>query len=159
MTIDIVSQLDRLRIFPIRCSFPTPCEVKTELLVVGGSWAYRLAGQRDHHPVYYRHSVRTSRWPRTLPSNFVSYHCTTVPGFLGWASFHFYRASSFCTEPSIPPRLFKNRTSAAGLSLAIISSKLLQNVTNIMLVYFQTGIGTLDAGINFLPEIIPKRLI
>ena len=36
-------------------------------------------------------------------------------GILGWILFHIHQASSICKEPSMPPRLFKHRTSAAGL--------------------------------------------
>lgn len=76
-----------------------------------------------------------------------------VLGFLGWATFHVHQASRICKEPSMPPRLFQNRTSAAGLALALISSMLLQTVAYFMPVYFQAVLGTspLEAGIDFLP--------
>ena len=76
-----------------------------------------------------------------------------VLGFLGWGLFHFHQASPMCKEPSIPSRLFKNRTSAAGLGLALISSMLVQTVACFMPVYFQAVLGTspLAAGIDFLP--------
>ena len=64
----------------------------------------------------------------------------------------------------MPPRLFKNRTSAAGFGLAVISSMLLQTVAYFMPVYFQAVLGTslLDAGIDFLPytaAIVPFGIV
>ena len=84
-----------------------------------------------------------------------SYHVIVplVLGFLGWASFHIHQASPICKEPSMPPRLFKNRTLAVGFAFAIISAILLQTVAYFMPVYFQAILGTspLGAGIDFLP--------
>ncbi|KAL8789576.1 MAG: hypothetical protein Q9195_006753 [Heterodermia aff. obscurata] len=95
-----------------------------------------------------------------------SYHVIVplVLGFLGWASFHIHQASPICKDPSMPPRLFKNRTSAAGFALAFISSMLLQTVAYFMPVYFQAVLGTspLHAGIDFLPysaAIVPFGIV
>ncbi|MCJ1307314.1 hypothetical protein MMC25_000960 [Agyrium rufum] len=76
-----------------------------------------------------------------------SYH-TIVPlvlGFLGWALFDLHQASRFCKEPSVPPRLFLNRTSASGFIPTFLSSMLLQTVANFMPVYYQAvkGVGLL----------------
>ncbi|KAL9036216.1 MAG: hypothetical protein Q9180_004426 [Flavoplaca navasiana] len=95
-----------------------------------------------------------------------SYHIIVplVLGALGYAAFHVHQASPICREPSMPPRLFKNRTSAASFVLVCISSMLLQTVAFFMPVYFQAVRGTspLAAGINFLPytaAIIPCGII
>lgn len=84
-----------------------------------------------------------------------SYHIIVplVLGVLGYVTFHISQASPFCKEPSMPPRLFRNRTSVAGFGLALLSSMLLQTVAYFMPVYFQAVRGTspLDAGIDFLP--------
>lgn len=76
-----------------------------------------------------------------------------VLGVLGWAAFHFHQASPICMEPSIPPRLFQNRTSATALLLTCISSIILQAITYFLPVYFQGVLGTsaLSSGVKFLP--------
>ena len=87
-----------------------------------------------------------------------SYHIVVplVLGSLGWIAFHIHQASPICKEPSMPPRLFTNRTSAAGYILTIISSMLLQSIGFFMPVYFQAVLGTspLQAGVNLLPTTI-----
>ena len=95
-----------------------------------------------------------------------SYHVIVplILGFLGWATFHIHQASPICKEPSMPPRLFKNRTSATGFGLIFISSMLLQTVAYFMPVYFQgvRGRTPLGAGVDFLPytaAIVPFGII
>lgn len=76
-----------------------------------------------------------------------------VLGFLGWAAFHVFEASRFCKEPSIPPRIFGNRTTFAALILNLIGAMLLEWVTFFLPIYFM-GVRTdspLKAGINVLP--------
>ncbi|MCJ1352519.1 MAG: hypothetical protein MMC33_002503 [Icmadophila ericetorum] len=87
-----------------------------------------------------------------------------VLGFLGWALFHIHQASPICKEPSVPPRLFMNRTSATGFILTFLSSMLLQTVAYFMPVYFQAVRGTspLRSGVDFLPyacAIIPFSIV
>ncbi|KAJ8069256.1 hypothetical protein OCU04_002920 [Sclerotinia nivalis] len=76
-------------------------------------------------------------------------------GTLGWIGFHIYewKPPKFCKEVSIPPRIFANRTSAAGFYIDFISSILLQWVCFFWPVYFQALKGTspLRAGIDFIP--------
>ncbi|PVH97622.1 MFS general substrate transporter [Periconia macrospinosa] len=78
-----------------------------------------------------------------------------VLGFLGWAVFHVYESSPrrLCLEPSVPSRLFGNRTSASAFYIDFMSSLLLQWVCFFWPVYFQGIRGTtpLRAGINFIP--------
>lgn len=76
-----------------------------------------------------------------------------VLGFIGWAAFHVHQASPICKEPSMPPRLFKNRTSATGFFLTFVLNLVLQMVAYFMPVYFLAVLGTdpLGAGIDFLP--------
>ncbi|KAI9649222.1 hypothetical protein NHQ30_001790 [Ciborinia camelliae] len=78
-----------------------------------------------------------------------------ILGALGWIGFHLYewRPPNFCKEVSIPPRIFANRTSAAGFYIDFISSTLLQWVAFFWPVYFQALQGTspLRAGIDFIP--------
>lgn len=84
-----------------------------------------------------------------------SWHIVTplVIGIAGWIAFHAHQASRFCAEPSVPPRLFQNRTSATAILLAFISSMVIQIITYFLPVYFQAVLGTsaLRSGIHFLP--------
>lgn len=84
-----------------------------------------------------------------------SWH-TIVPvvlGFLGWGLFHVYQASRWCTEPTIPPRLFSNRTSAVGFLLSFLSGVLLEWITYWYPLYFQALLGKspLISGVDTLP--------
>lgn len=45
-----------------------------------------------------------------------------VLGLVGWVSFHAYETSPWCDQPSVPTRLFSNRTSAAGYLMTFASS-------------------------------------
>jgi EmrB/QacA subfamily drug resistance transporter len=76
-----------------------------------------------------------------------------VLGFLGWILFHVHQASSLCKEPSVPPHLFKNRTSAVGFILGFTSSMLLEWVVYFLPLYFQAVLGAspVKAGVDFLP--------
>jgi hypothetical protein len=84
-----------------------------------------------------------------------SYHIVIplVLGVLGWAAFHIHQASGLCPEPTLPPRLFTNRTSAVGFVLTFIAAILVQSIAYFVPVYFQAVIGTssLRSGIDFLP--------
>ncbi|PQE04871.1 major Facilitator Superfamily protein [Rutstroemia sp. NJR-2017a BBW] len=61
-----------------------------------------------------------------------------VLGIIGWIAFHIQQ--HFSSNPSVPTRLFSNRTSAAAFVLTFLSSVLVQAIS-----YF------LPSGINFLP--------
>lgn len=76
-----------------------------------------------------------------------------VLGFLGWGCFHLHQASSICKEPSMPPRLFANRTSFVGFLLAFDSALLLQWVVYFLPLYFQSVLGAspLESGVDILP--------
>ena len=76
-----------------------------------------------------------------------------VLGFLGWAAFHIYELTPYCKEPTIPPRLFSNRTSFVGFLIAFLGMVLLQWTTWFLPVYFQSTLGAspLQSGINVLP--------
>lgn len=75
-----------------------------------------------------------------------------VLGILGWIGFHIHQAW-FCKEPSVPPHLFKNRTSAIGFVLCFTSSMLLVWVVYWLPLYFQAVLGAspMRAGVDFLP--------
>lgn len=82
-----------------------------------------------------------------------------VLGILGWIAFHIHQAiPSLCPEPTVPPRLFLHRTSAAALFLTFIGSCTAQAAAYFLPVYFQAikGTSALDSGVNFLPFAIPS---
>ncbi|CAD6569097.1 MAG: hypothetical protein ASARMPREDX12_002199 [Alectoria sarmentosa] len=76
-----------------------------------------------------------------------------VLGILGWACFHLHQASSLCKEPSMPPRLFTNRTSVIGFLLTFNSALLLEWVVYFLPLYFQAVLGAspLISGVDILP--------
>ncbi|KAI1101343.1 major facilitator superfamily MFS_1 [Jackrogersella minutella] len=76
-----------------------------------------------------------------------------VLGIAGWIVFHFHQASRFCREPSIPPNLFKSRTSVTGFLLIFLASITLQAVNYFLPVYFQgvKDTSALQSGVDYLP--------
>ncbi|RYP15137.1 hypothetical protein DL767_010353 [Monosporascus sp. MG133] len=74
-----------------------------------------------------------------------------VIGAVGWIAFHIHQ--HFATYPSMPSRLFGNRTSAAAFTLTFLTSVITQAISYFLPVYFQSLQGnTVDrSGINFLP--------
>ncbi|KAM5447628.1 hypothetical protein MaudCBS49596_005887 [Microsporum audouinii] len=76
-----------------------------------------------------------------------------VIGVLGWILFHFHQTSPICKEPSMPPRLFQHRTSAASFVIIFFGAIILQAISYFLPVYFQAVKGTspLTSGVNFLP--------
>lgn len=74
-----------------------------------------------------------------------------VLGILGWATFHVQQY--FINFPSVPPRLFTNRTSATAYFLSFTSSVLIQASAYFLPVYFQAvkKTTTLNSGTYFLP--------
>jgi EmrB/QacA subfamily drug resistance transporter len=75
-----------------------------------------------------------------------------ILGILGWVSFHLHQ-HFFATHPSVPSRLFANRTSATAFALTFLSSILVQATTYLIPVYFQGVLNTtvLQSGTYFLP--------
>jgi len=74
-----------------------------------------------------------------------------VLGFAGWIAFHVQQ--HFAKYPSVPERLFSNRTSATGFALTFLSSILVQASGYFLPVFFQAVLGTtaVRSGVNFLP--------
>ncbi|KAL4744747.1 hypothetical protein BDW72DRAFT_212210 [Aspergillus terricola var. indicus] len=74
-----------------------------------------------------------------------------VLGALGWVAFHIQQAHT--KIPSVPPRLFTNRTSATVFLLTFLSSVLVQAQLYFLPIYFQAVQGTtiLRSGVSFLP--------
>ncbi|KAL2786710.1 MFS general substrate transporter [Aspergillus keveii] len=79
---------------------------------------------------------------------------TIVPlvlGIIGWIVFHIQQ--TFTKTPSVPPRLFTNRTSATAFFLTLVSSFIVQAQLYFLPIYFQAVKGTtvLRSGTSFLP--------
>jgi len=78
-----------------------------------------------------------------------------VLGIVGWIFFHFHQ-HFIATNPSIPTRLFSNRTSAGGFALNFLASMIIQAAGYFLPVFFQAVKGTtiLQSGVNFIPMTI-----
>jgi len=76
-----------------------------------------------------------------------------VLGILGWIAFHVQQSLPSTRWPSVPARLFSNRTSACAYVLAFLSSVLVQTAGFFLPVWFQAVLGTnvLQSGVKFLP--------
>jgi hypothetical protein len=85
-----------------------------------------------------------SAWQTILP---------LVLGFVGVRVFLANEGSRFCLEPTIPPRLFKNRTIVVACILALLNSLLMVWVMYFLPVYFQAVLGSSPAGsgVQLLP--------
>jgi len=77
-----------------------------------------------------------------------------VFGCLGWVAFHVHQR--YVRNPSVPPRLFGNRTSAICFFLTFSASVLVQIPAYFLAIYFQAvqTMTVLQSGINFLPMAI-----
>lgn len=87
-----------------------------------------------------------------------------ILGAVGWIAFHVQQASPMCKEPSVPPRLFHNRTSAVGFALCFTSSLLLNWATYMLPFYFQAvkAVSPLHSGVYVLPFtlfMIPSAIV
>lgn len=74
-----------------------------------------------------------------------------VIGGIGWIVFHVYQ--HFAAYPSVPSRLFGNRTSAAAFGLTFLTSIITQGISYFLPVYFQSvqGVTAFRSGVWFLP--------
>ncbi|KAI0861802.1 major facilitator superfamily domain-containing protein [Xylaria cubensis] len=75
-----------------------------------------------------------------------------VLGGVGWLLFHVHQ-HYFAPHPSVPSRLFRNRTSATAFFLTFTSSIILQMTSYFLPLYFQAVLATttLESGTYFLP--------
>ncbi|KAF1845865.1 MFS general substrate transporter [Cucurbitaria berberidis CBS 394.84] len=74
-----------------------------------------------------------------------------VVGVVGWIVFHVQQ--HFAHYPSVPERLFSNRTSTTAFALTFLSSVMVQSSGYFLPVFFQAVLGTtvVQSGVNFLP--------
>lgn len=85
-------------------------------------------------------------------------------GFAGTASFHCFEASKYCKQPTIPPRLFTNRTCAAAMIITFAQSMLTFWRIYFLPVYFQAVllVSTGRSGVLLLPTVtvgVPVALV
>ncbi|KAL9130698.1 MAG: hypothetical protein Q9217_001177 [Psora testacea] len=79
-----------------------------------------------------------------------------VIGFIGLGFYQIYESSRFCVEPTTPPRLFSNRTSATAFLLTFVHALLTVWVIYFLPLYFQAVLGSTAArsGVQLLPTVI-----
>ncbi|KAK2594102.1 hypothetical protein QQS21_008205 [Conoideocrella luteorostrata] len=85
-----------------------------------------------------------SSWRTLLP---------LILGLAGLGAFAAVESTTMILEPTMPPRLFSNRTSAGGFAIAMLHSMLMYSLTYFLPVYFQgvLGTGVINSGVNLLP--------
>ncbi|KAK7191954.1 hypothetical protein DPSP01_013796 [Paraphaeosphaeria sporulosa] len=81
---------------------------------------------------------------------------TLLFGFSGLAVFLFYEESSYCIHPTMPLRLFRNRTSAGAFAITFIHSLLTLLVIYFLPVYLQAVLLSTPtrSGVQMLPTVI-----
>ncbi|KAK8909537.1 hypothetical protein QC760_002239 [Botrytis cinerea] len=79
-----------------------------------------------------------------------------VLGIVVYILFHVYEASSYCVEPTIPPRMFGNRTSAIAFIATFIHGMLTYWTLYFLPVYFQGVLQSTPtrSGVQLLPTVI-----
>ena len=85
-------------------------------------------------------------------------------GFAGTATFHSFEASRYCEQPTVPPRLFTNRTCAAAMIITFAQSMLTFWWIYFLPVYFQAVllVSTGRSGVLLLPSVtsgVPTAVI
>ena len=81
---------------------------------------------------------------------------TLLFGFSTMAVFIFYEGSTYCVHPTMPLRLFTNRTTAAAFAMTFIHSMLTICVLYFLPVYFQAVLlsSPTRSGVQMLPTVI-----
>lgn len=77
-------------------------------------------------------------------------------GVAGLGLFHSYEASSFCVQPTLPPRLFSNRTAAVAFAITFFMG-IMTVYRTYFLVIFMEGVlmkSATQAGILLLPSVL-----
>lgn len=76
--------------------------------------------------------------------------------FAGLGAFHTYEASSFCKHPTIPPRLFANRTAAVAFAVTFFMGIMAVYRTYFLVIYME-GVLMMSparAGVLLLPSVL-----
>ncbi|KAI1421993.1 major facilitator superfamily domain-containing protein [Xylaria sp. FL1777] len=87
-----------------------------------------------------------------------------VLGAVGWLVFAGHQASGLCKEPTMPPRLFSNRTAVVGFVNNFIAAMLLEWTVYYLPYYFQTlkGSSQLFSSVQVLPFnvfLVPSAIV
>ncbi|KAF4211452.1 hypothetical protein CNMCM5878_002618 [Aspergillus fumigatiaffinis] len=87
-----------------------------------------------------------------------------IMGSLGLVLFYVFESSSYCLEPTMPPRLFCTRTSMTAYILAFLAAMLMQWVVYFMALFFQSvqGQSTTMSGVDVIPFtgcLIPSAIL
>ena len=79
-----------------------------------------------------------------------------VFGVFALAGFILYEGSNWCVKPTVPLRLFGNRTSASAYALTFLHSMLTLLVIYYLPVYFQAALlaSTTTSGVDMLPTVV-----
>ncbi|EFE39247.1 hypothetical protein TRV_06069 [Trichophyton verrucosum HKI 0517] len=95
-----------------------------------------------------------------------SYHVLVplILGAVGWALFHIFEASPYCLEPTMPPRLFRNRTSMGAYVLSFLGAMLMQWIVYFLAFFFQSVMSqsTTMSGVSVIPFtgfLIPSAIL
>ncbi|KAI8946988.1 major facilitator superfamily domain-containing protein [Xylaria longipes] len=91
-------------------------------------------------------------WPWTSYSTLLS----LLAGFFILVIFLFYEESNYCKEPTLPLRLFRNRTSAMAYAITFLHSLLTLQILYFLPVYFQAVklSDPTESGVNTLPTVL-----
>ena len=79
-----------------------------------------------------------------------------IVGFAGLVAFHIYEATKYCLEPTIPMRLFTNRTTVTAYILTFIHTLDSIWIIYFLPVYFQAVLGSSPSrsGVQILPTVL-----
>lgn len=93
-----------------------------------------------------------SRWPWTSHSTLLC----LFGGFVLLILFAFYENSKYCARPTIPLRLFRNRTTATAFALTFMQSLLTLEIFYFLPVYFQAVLlsSPTTSGVRTLPTVL-----
>lgn len=93
-----------------------------------------------------------NRWPW---ASYPTLLCL-IGGLILLVSFNFYEGSKYCTRPTIPPRLFRNRTTAIAFALTFIHSLTSIQIYYFLPVYFQAVLVSSPtlSGVKTLPTVL-----
>ncbi|KAI1825835.1 major facilitator superfamily domain-containing protein [Xylaria intraflava] len=77
-------------------------------------------------------------------------------GFFILVIFLFYEESNYCKEPTLPLRLFRNRTSATAYAITFLHSLLTLHILYFLPVYFQAVklANPTESGVDMLPTVL-----
>lgn len=74
-------------------------------------------------------------------------------GLAGLGAFAAVESTTLIRDPTMPPRLFSNRTSVGGFAITMLHAMLMYSLTYFLPIYFQAVLdtGVVNSGVNVLP--------